>query len=244
MPAAGGCAGFNPRARTGRDSPRAKLAPYSKGFNPRARTGRDALSRTRKAAPPCFNPRARTGRDLTAQYAKRISAVSTHAPARGATRRTQRKREASMFQPTRPHGARRLRSCCARKHPQGFNPRARTGRDVLSAQRLEIQGSFNPRARTGRDATNAKLCRDFKVSFNPRARTGRDLNILRRHAYRVVSTHAPARGATAALAAQKPLSALFQPTRPHGARPLHEARNVAARVFQPTRPHGARQCRA
>ena len=35
------------------------------GFNPRARTGRDPISRSRWSHRTCFNPRARTGRDLS-----------------------------------------------------------------------------------------------------------------------------------------------------------------------------------
>ena len=33
----------------------------------------------------------------------------------------------------------------------GFNPRARTGRDVDSTQQMLAARGFNPRARTGRD---------------------------------------------------------------------------------------------
>ena len=34
----------------------------------------------------------------------------------------------------------------------GFNPRAREGRDAVSAARAQAEVGFNPRAREGRDA--------------------------------------------------------------------------------------------
>ena len=76
---------FNPRARTGRDTPTSAALSMMACFNPRARTGRDmvcrmqvsSLTRFQSTRPhgarpgtappsrpcPCFNPRARTGRD-------------------------------------------------------------------------------------------------------------------------------------------------------------------------------------
>ena len=69
--------------------------------------------------------------------------------------------------------------------------------------------------------------RDFNIikkiyiiwSFNPRARMGRDRYYVLKFAFRTVSTHAPAWGATqrSAVVGQ---DVKFQPTRPHGARPL------------------------
>jgi len=77
-------AGFNPRAREGRDiaswrhadlhavSIHAPVKGATRGlkpharperFNPRAREGRDPPARTLHPQPRCFNPRAREGRD-------------------------------------------------------------------------------------------------------------------------------------------------------------------------------------
>ena len=102
-----------------------------------------------------FNPRAREGRDVIAGKARITSAVSIHAPARGATRRTVRRimpilcfnpraREGRdlrfflrllielLFQSTRPRGARRRPREVARRHhsfqstrPRGARPRKR-----------------------------------------------------------------------------------------------------------------------
>ena len=120
----------------------------------------------------CFNPRAREGRDAPAQKRRRIfdvsihapargatipdepaaalAGVSIHAPARGATSATMRLTSASLFQSTRPRGARRVTQYVAGV-VEGFNPRAREGRDWSRASLSNSTGSFNPRAREGRD---------------------------------------------------------------------------------------------
>ena len=55
-----------------------------------------------------FNPRARMGRDTFRRLTtSRISHVSTHAPAWGATQHQCQQYLQKLFQPTRPHGARR-----------------------------------------------------------------------------------------------------------------------------------------
>ncbi len=103
-------AGFNPRARTGRDGgPRARRG-RQQGFNPRARTGRDGSQRKLAAMLDTFQPTRPHGarHALQPNYPSRWH-VSTHAPARGAT--------SSGCWPGEPLGC--------------FNPRARTGRDVL-----------------------------------------------------------------------------------------------------------------
>jgi len=83
-----------------------------------------------------------------------------------------------------------------------FNPRARVGRDKCFSRLRRQSLSFNPRARVGRDSFFAYQLNVWS-RFNPRARVGRDrLLIQRTPAFRQVSIHAPAWGATR-LAAQK-----------------------------------------
>ena len=77
------------------------------------------------------------------------------------------------FQPTRPHGA-RLWSISIYIWISCFNPRARMGRD--GSLDLSIYINSN--------------------SFNPRARMGRDQLLAATRPKQVVSTHAPAWGAT------------------------------------------------
>jgi len=78
-------AGFNPRARVGRDASHPGPGRPPAGFNPRARVGRDQGSGERNKSRASFNPRARVGRDQP-------FAASTGL--------------AFMFQSTRPRGAR------------------------------------------------------------------------------------------------------------------------------------------
>ena len=54
-------------------------------FNPRARVGRDIPAHVEYVRAEGFNPRARVGRDITARVLINAIAVSTHAPAWGAT---------------------------------------------------------------------------------------------------------------------------------------------------------------
>ena len=142
---------------------------------------------------------------------------------------------------------------------QGFNPRARTGRDVNDGyldERLKV--SIHAPAR-GATYANAEIMSCF--SFNPRARTGRDAGLFRLLGIAEVSIHAPARGATWTMLMSQ-VDYVFQSTRPHGARrhltPLIQPPQIvsihapargatlsrtscsAIFKFQSTRPHGAR----
>src|SRR6185437_14903080 len=122
---------FNPRARTGRDWPYARIwsrhrlfqstrphgarHPAHRGFrkagtfqSTRPHGARPSISESPSRGEPCFNPRARTGRDWrTAVGRAEHLNVSIHAPARGATPTCGHRRSRDMlFQSTRPHGAR------------------------------------------------------------------------------------------------------------------------------------------
>ena len=118
-------------------------------------------TRPRGARPPSnrvtwgvwrFNPRARVGRDATiGSLSTPFAIVSIHAPAWGATiadGQPGQILEVSIHAPA--WGATRLASRPETRR-DGFNPRARVGRD--SSRRLESRpyASFNPRARVGRD---------------------------------------------------------------------------------------------
>ncbi len=142
-----------------------------------------------------------------------------------------------VFQSTRPHGARRVHAA-ARPRMGCFNPRARTGRDCAGCASILPRALFQstrphgarPRAsrRSGAmswfQSTRPHGARQQSsalgsecVRFNPRARTGRDVRLHAVRGCEVVSIHAPARGATPDGGAYS-YEALFQSTRPHGAR--------------------------
>jgi len=83
-----------------------------------------------------------------------INHVSIHAPARGATMWLASRASLGLFQSTRPHGARLVSNARPGWGMHGFNPRARTGRDLNGSGFPSIWSGFNPRARTGRDPSS------------------------------------------------------------------------------------------
>ena len=208
--------------------------------------------------------------------------VSIHAPARGATV------SLPAMSPGTPSFNSRARK--GRDHSPGvpgpapvrFNSRARKGRDICDTNTLcqfavsihaPARGatpspsassgptSFNSRARKGRDNQPQTPLRRLSC-FNSRARKGRDGKNVSITSKVRVSIHAPARGATSGLS-EAAIRAMFQFTRPQGARPSLPAMspvtlsfnsrarkgrdlamlgiNVTGCMFQFTRPQGARR---
>ena len=172
------------------------------------------------------------------------------------------KRQRSLFQSTRPRGARLARKWLERAGVlfQSTRP-AGARREAFAQMRAHGIVSIHAPARVGRDTggsrTRAARC------FNPRARVGRDSVHVGRAAARVdVSIHAPAWGATGMQCARSCALHAFQSTRPRGARlqRVHVSRtaqrsfnprarggatpttaaSLAPTVFQSTRPRGAR----
>ena len=213
---------------------RARTPAFRGSFNPRARVGRDGHPPEGPARIPCFNPRARVGRDpLRLPGLNRVSAVSIHAPAWGATSRRVAMRLPAAFQSTRPRGARPSGTKAPPTAAFGFNPRARVGRDAMHLDRrlrkvvsihAPAWGATRGRAvdRQGLKvsihapawgATRIRRLRQhLRPRFNPRARVGRDLSRLLR------------RGCMLS----------FQSTRPRGARPpLPRAPKGATQRFNP-----------
>ena len=161
--------------------------------------------------------------------------VSIHAPAGGATRRFTPNASSAPFQSTRPQGA-RLTFRPFRERARGFNPRARRGRDAISWSILASLVCFNPRARRGRDKFKYSYT-TFIKSFNPRARRGRDGAIMNCATLGLVSIHAPAGGATP----KHPPNmhpAMFQSTRPQGARHSSSEKYLLPICFNPRARRG------
>ena len=201
-------------------------------FNSRAREGRDSAAARLASDWPCFNSRAREGRDADGEDERHVRAgVSIHAPARGATpwpspprprrrRFNSRAREgrdtamrqtcvlSTVFQFTRPRGARRLRRQIAAK-PRQFQftrPRGarRRRKDWISRMRLV---SIHAPARGATEAPNMILDGWF------------------------VSIHAPARGATSFSRTSSMCPGVFQFTRPRGARRRRSGASSSAPRF-------------
>ena len=121
-------------------------------FNPRARGGRDMpLVITSGSVRRFQSTRPRGARPRPRLRSGEVPSVSIHAPAGGAT-----------------HGESMQLTV-----GNGFNPRARGGRDSLLNWRPAASPCFNPRARGGRDPGRSRtIPRGWR--FNPRARGGRD----------------------------------------------------------------------
>ena len=253
------------RARVGRDWQSA-IPPLRRAcFNPRARVGRDTWNRPCRRVYQSFNPRARVGRDSASAFSSLRQSVSIHAPAWGATLPPMPIMLASVFQSTRPRGARRTVGHPTQRDIQGFNPRARVGRDgIVSKLKAEpfvvsihapawgatinqlpqflLCNSFNPRARVGRDfpVWLSSLAGQRFQSTRPRG-ARRDAETAR-DGVQPVSIHAPAWGATS--------SSFFSSLRVvvsiHA--PAWGATYVCGVLvhlnrFQSTRPRGARPSR-
>ena len=188
----------------------------SAGFNPRAHVGRDFSSTPknvlRKVSIHAPTWGATKGEYLLIGYI----AVSIHAPTWGATRGNPRSSMTSLFQSTRPRGA-RPRMSPSFHGSAGFNPRAHVGRDCKRLSLMSCVLRFQSTRPRGARLANCWF-----------------------HIRKVeVSIHAPTWGATSRSRGRR-WGCSFQSTRPRGARRLCLARGNVEFTFQSTRPRGAR----
>jgi len=283
------CCSFNPRTRTGCDIFPPPTKPPGHSFNPRTRTGCDRRTIPYRALVYQFQPthphgvrlekgffqyqvrcvsthapaRGATHRLLPARYGR---LVSTHAPARGATEKAQALSRVRLWVSTHApaRGATRLQICLRPRRP-GFNPRTRTGCDLLHEILNPVQIEFQPTHPHGVRQTFTSSHHSTS-SFNPRTRTGCDIGYFRREypmlvsthapargatlrsgsiadATRHVSTHAPARGATKTALGQGSGWNSFNPRTRTGCDLFLWRENTCSDGFQPTHPHGVRRAR-
>ena len=159
-----------------------------------------------------------------------------------------------MFQSTRPNGARQamttistgVREVSIHAPAWGATSCFRFNSDLypvsihapawgatwITSSTSSIVRCFNPRARMGRDCCYNRT-NEYIDGFNPRARMGRDVRPpVFVQLISVVSIHAPAWGATSSLSLSIS-SALFQSTRPHGARPTSQQKTLNICSFNP-----------
>ena len=189
--------GFNPRARVGRDMKIVNLIQGSQVSIHAPAWGATYAAQDAAWAAACFNPRARVGRDRDRIHVHVHAVVSIHAPAWGATSKQATNCAEckvsihapawgatrapfapggpdSVFQSTRPRGARREGGAHVVKVNWFQSTRPRGARLKHSTRCGSLDACFNPRARVGRDVL---------LSFQPVG-------------HRRVSIHAPAWGAT------------------------------------------------
>ena len=105
--------------------------------------------------------------------ANRITKISIHAPARGATSVRCSGGVSGRFQSTLPRGERLCAAALLLNRPEYFNPRSREGSDDDVRLFFDWYSDFNPRSREGSDPImSKKLFHD--LNFNPRSREGSD----------------------------------------------------------------------
>ena len=232
-------------------------------FNPRSRTGSDRLVCAsldgRKKFQPTLPHRERRGRH---PGAPEHDAISTHAPAQGATQMADELQEVYPISTHAPaQGATKsiLNRFCT---IQNFNPRSRTGSDP---HRDFCGGGiryFNPRSRTGSDGKNSRYLNAKGISthapaqgattrpgtghgrlsdFNPRSRTGSDRSQGAISRYRDISTHAPAQGATGCQSNPATGQGISTHAPAQGATDKHPQHWLEYNSFQPTLPHRERR---
>ena len=119
-----------------------------------------------------FNSRTREGCDISSQKVMRNFAISTHAPAMGATYAGDNTDVPTKFQLTHPRGVRRSVNRPSRRRRY-----------------------FNSRTREGCDQNSKDASRNITISTHAPARGATTININENAAV-IISTHAPARGAT------------------------------------------------
>jgi len=165
--------------------------------------------------PMGFNPRAHAGRDAAEGRTHSRLIVSIHAPTRGATIPFVMSVATSLFQSTRPRGARPepVPSAVAGSAFQSTRPRGARHNGRCSGVRDRMFQSTRPRG-----ARPFSPCRCLSsMGFNPRAHAGRDN-----------------------LPPQEPrLKPTFQSTRPRGARLVTIRRQAGRLRFNP-RAHAGR----
>ncbi len=246
--------------------PASKLPVKSPGvsFNPRARVGRDLAEQARAEVRSLFqSTRPRGARHPPEHGRARAAGVSIHAPAWGATHKLLLPGRSPGVSIHAPAWGATLITALRRFSGDGFNPRARVGRDkkLLDSGLIPLDVSIHaPAWGATRDA--AQVCPSIVRFQSTRPRGARRVANAASRIKLHVSIHAPAWGATllGKLLSRRrrcfnprarvgrdlvstlpvPRSTMFQSTRPRGARPARIAASEAAIAFQSTRPRGAR----
>ena len=141
------------------------------------------------------------------------------------------------FQPTRPRRARPFVALFLMVFLVSTHAPTKGATYIIMTKLILIR--FNPRAHEGRDMPYQSPLPATRC-FNPRAHEGRDIRPSSSFLARVVSTHAPTKGATQKSAMRGRGRIEFQPTRPRRARLILNRFPILIQSFQPTRPRRAR----
>ena len=121
-----------------------------------------------------LSPSFREGSDVREQEAPNTTAISIHAPAKGATARSHWfEASKALFQSTLPRRERRSAQVFIVGVQRNFNPRSREGSDVCTLVSMVVAKSFQSTLpRRERHITSAAAA--GLAHFNPRSREGSD----------------------------------------------------------------------
>ena len=148
---------------------------WTKYFNPRSREGSDVSRREHLVWTSYFNPRSREGSDACARFSRRVAIDFNPRSREGSDQQPHPyAAEAWAFQSTLPRRERRYGVTAYLSPCINFNPRSREGSDFKACGFEIIAGDFNPRSREGSDTGTEGV---------PLAK--------------LISIHAPVKGATA-----------------------------------------------
>ena len=187
---------FNSRAREGRDFLVAWPHGPTRRFNSRAREGRDMATRATPPPTPWFQLTRPRGTRLPNKCHRECHRdVSTHAPARGATRAYRHRRSRQRVSTHAPARGATTPAYYAALYALVSTHAPARGATSPANFIHHTSPCFNSRAREGRDWGFCSRWRPGR-SFNSRAREGRDSKPSSGPSGTKVSTHAPARGAT------------------------------------------------
>ena len=173
----------------------------------------------------------------------RLACISIHAPAKGATRSDQaRDPPYKNFNPRSREGSDNYANICLGDN-YDFNPRSREGSDMYVVAVSIEQAHFNPRSREGSDLRPkpAKVCAPTFQSTLPRRE--RRYAVWADYVRKLISIHAPAKGATRCDGSCTAQSSKFQSTLPRRERRAEVQRCAQAAGFQSTLPRRERPVR-
>ena len=135
--------------------------------------------------------------------------ISIHAPARGATIHFRYVLCISLFQSTLPRGERRRKQCTGNQHILFQSTLPRGERPELQIN-LFVSFGFQSTLPRGERLMVLHFHSIF-INFNPRSREGSDIVSVDANTLRVISIHAPARGATCASSLSCSIAIYFNP---------------------------------
>ena len=234
---------FNPRSRTGSDTPYALFTSAIQSyFNPRSPHGERRQALMRKNALNEFQPTLPArGATKLSSYQRFTIRISTHAPRTGSDPAEGTNEAAEWhFNPRSPHGE-RLEQLTEKLPRYHFNPRSPHGERRAPARQTTDPDLISTHApRTGSDRCLLHGHRARAISTHA-PRTGSDAQLCQQHPLAaVISTHAPRTGSDRTGCCNGGVAADFNPRSPHGERRTPRQHFFSAVYFNPRSPHGER----